>query len=80
MNETPFRNLHFASRASAMPRRLLHVGIALAVFTILWLLVPSSALYWLLLPLVAVVVWVASYGWRKALSVFHDLLHQISNF
>lgn len=80
MNDTPFRNLHFDSRASAWPRRLIPVGIALALFTILWVLVPASALYWLLLPLVAVVVWAASYGWRKALSVLHDLLHQIGNF
>ena len=79
MNETPFRNLNFDSRASVLPRRLIPVGIALAVFTILWVLVPGSALYWLLLPLVAVAVWIASYGWRKALLVVHDLLHQISN-
>ncbi len=79
-DDTPFRNLHFANRTATWPRRLIPVGIALTVFTILWVLVPASALYWLLLPLVALAVWVASYGWRKALLVVHDLLHQVSNF
>ena len=63
----PFSNLHFDVRPQAISSRVLAVGAAFLVFTVLWLIVPHGALYWLLLPLVLGLTWAASYGWRPAL-------------
>ena len=78
--DDPYRTLRFDRRSLAIPRRLVPVGVVLAGFTFLWLLIPGSALYWLLLPLVGLLAWVGSYGWRQALTALHDLLHHLSNF
>jgi hypothetical protein len=48
------------------------VGVTLILFTIFWLLIPSSAMYWLLLLGIGVLMWVATYGWRAALT---NLIH-----
>ena len=79
MDQDVYRGLRFERRVSTVPGRLIALVLSLALFSVLWVLVPQSALYWLLLPLVAVLTWVASYGWRRALVALHDLLHRISN-
>jgi len=63
----PFSNLHFDVRPPRSSPRVLAVGTAFLFFTLLWLLVPRGALYWLLLPLILGLTWAASYGWRPAL-------------
>ena len=74
-----YRGLRFDRRPQTVPRRLIPIGAALAVFTLLWVSVPHDGLYWLLLTLVALLAWVGSYGWRQALTALHDLLHRLSN-
>ena len=75
MNRTaPFRNLQFEGRPRSVPRRLVAIGIALAVFTGLWIVVPRSGLFWLLLIALAALVWVASFGWREAVARLIELL------
>jgi uncharacterized RDD family membrane protein YckC len=63
---SPFSNLDFSTRARAIAPRVLAVGAAFFLFTLLWLVVPHGILYWLLLPVVLVLTWMASYGWRPA--------------
>lgn len=71
--------LRFGRRAQPRPYQLIAVAVALGTFTLLWLVVPPSAMYWLTLALLAAVVWMATYGWRQALAALHDLLHQLEH-
>ena len=67
-------NLRFERRPRPRPYRAIAIGVGLGIFTLLWRLIPSRTLYWLLLPTVAGLVWVASYGWRQALAILITLL------
>ena len=73
-------NLRFERRAHPIPYRVIAIGVGLGIFTLLWTLIPSRTLYWLLLSLMAVLVWVASYGWRQALAALIRLLHRLEQF
>lgn len=50
-----------------LPWRLVVVAIAVAVFVGLWRLLPPETLVWVLGLVVAVLAWMASYGYRRAL-------------
>ena len=76
-NHTPFESLRFER-----PRRLnipkwAVVGAGLLLFTLLWWLVPPTAMFWLLLPALGILGWVASFGWRAALVTLHGLLDRL---
>ena len=73
-------NLRFERRRRALPHWLIPVGLTLALFTLLWMLVPHSVLYWMLLPLLGVLAWVATYGWRQSLATLIALLHRLEQF
>lgn len=70
-------NLRFERPPRSLSHRAIAVGVGLAIFTLLWILLPSSTLYWLLLFFLGVLVWVASYGWRQALSTLIVLLRRL---
>lgn len=67
-------NLRFERRRRPIPYRAIAIGVGLGIFTLLWRLIPPRTLFWLLLILVAGLVWVASYGWRQALAALITLL------
>jgi hypothetical protein len=69
--------MRFNRRAGAIPRRLIFVGLTLVGFTLLWINLPQTVTYWIVLPLLAALLWVASYGWRAALAVFVEFLHRL---
>lgn len=71
----PFASLNFDVSRHPISLRLLAVGAAFIIFTLLWLLVPHGGLYWLLLPLILGLTWAASYGWRPAVAALIQLLH-----
>ena len=76
----PFRDLRFAARPrifGRIPRRIGTLGLALAAFSLLWVILPPSAFFWLMLPVVAVLVWAASYGWQQTLSVLIEALQHL---
>jgi hypothetical protein len=73
-------NLHFERRSRPLPYRVIAIGVGLGIFTLLWILIPPGILYWLLLPLLAVLVWAASYSWRQALTALIALLHRLEQF
>jgi hypothetical protein len=73
-NSNPFSNLNFAVRPRRIPARPVAVGAAFLTFTGLWLIVPHSVLYWLLLPVVLGLTWAASYGWRPAVFALVEIL------
>jgi len=72
-----YRGLRFERRSLTIAGKLIPVGLALIIFTLLWVLVPHSTLYWLLLPVSIVLVWMAGHGWRQALASLHNLLHRL---
>ena len=73
-------NLRFERRPPPLPYRVIAVAVGLGIFTLLWVLIDHGTVYWLLLPILAALVWVASYGWRQALAVLITLLHRLEQF
>ena len=71
-----YSGLQFEHRPLTPPHPLIPIAMVLVFFTLLWVVVPPSTLYWLLLALLAVFGWIASYGWRQALAVFIALLQR----
>ena len=69
MNRTnKYRNIHFDKHFGRIPRRVLPLfGIPVG-FTILWMVLPAAAVYWLTLLLIAGLTYVAGFGWEKALA------------
>ena len=59
-------NLRFERRSLTALYRLIAVAVTLGVFTLLWVIMPFEGLYWLLLLLVGLSTWIATYGWRGA--------------
>ena len=81
MNWTEIKpNLRFERRPHLLPYRVIATGAGIGLFTLLWVLIPPAALYWLVLPLLAVLVWMASYGWRQALAALIALLNKLEQF
>ena len=69
MNDTSaYKGLNFSAQPRRIPQRALAVAIGLVVYTIFWWVIPRTALYWLLLPVVFILVWMSSYGWRPAVA------------
>ena len=79
-NFSEFQNLHFERRLSAIPRKLIVVVLVSIGFSALWLLLPSGAMYWLLLIFIAILSWIASFGWQAALTVFIGFLQHQQRF
>ena len=74
---SPYSNLRFERLGRRIPYRLLAVGAAAVLFTLAWWLVPVSGRYWLMLLLVMVLTWAASYGWRQATATLIALLRRL---
>ena len=74
---TSFRGLNFAPRRRGTFRRPLAIIISLIVFTVMWRYIPHNVLYWLMLPIIAVLVWCASYAWRTALNTLISFLRRL---
>jgi hypothetical protein len=75
-----YRNLRFRRRWPALSRRGLAVGVGLAGFGLLWRVVPQTGMFWVLLPVLAGLVWVASFGWKAALAALVDFLQRLQQF
>ncbi len=67
-NTSAYKGLNFNARPRRIPPRALAVAIGFVVYTILWWIIPQSAFYWLLLPVVLILIWMSSYGWRQAMA------------
>jgi uncharacterized RDD family membrane protein YckC len=67
-NKTAYRNLNFSLPKRRIPHRILTVAIAFVSFTLLWWVIPASIAYWLFATIFLVLAWMASYGWRTAVS------------
>ena len=74
--ETP-HNLRFEHRSRPLAGRPIAIAATVAGFALLWLIVPAGILFWLLLLLVLLLAWVATYGARKALSILVKALSRL---
>jgi len=78
MNEIPiFQNMRFARPRWSPSRRLITVLLIVIVFCLFWRFIPHTTLVWLLAPCIAAVGWMATYGWRQALSNLIEFLSQL---
>jgi hypothetical protein len=75
-----FGGLRFSRRSWVFNSRLIVVGLGLALFCIAWLVIPFNFLFFLLILPIAGMVWVASYGWRAALSTLLGCLRRLDRF
>ncbi len=76
-DQTPFQDLRFGRpRKPNIPKPMV-IGAGLLLFTFLWWVIPPAAMYWLLLPVLGILGWVASFGWRAAIVALHNLLDQL---
>jgi len=72
-----YQGLRFARPTHRTMNRLIVIGLILGLFMVLWAVVPVSTLYWLLLPGLAILAWMASYGWRPALAALRRFLQHL---
>ncbi len=63
-----YKNLNFSLPNHRISPHILTVAIAFAGFTVMWWAIPASAFYWLFAPIFILLVWMASYGWRTAVT------------
>ena len=79
-NPETYNSLRFERRRWNLPRRLIFVSIAIIVFTLLWKWLPQEILFWLLIPIMGVLTWMATYGWRQVLASLIVFLHRLEQF
>lgn len=72
-----FNNLNFEDRRLSPTQRIIFVGSLLGGFALLWFSIGHGIVFWVLLLALGILGWVASYGWRQALSALHDFIHQL---
>lgn len=79
MNRTEFVNSNIRLDRDRRPtyRRLALVGVSLLIFAVLWRFVSHETLFWLMLPVLSVLLWVASHGWRFALLAADAVIHRL---
>ena len=75
-NHNQYENLNFRRWANRQNRRLMIFIISVLGYLILMWVLPDSVLVTTLLFLVPVLIWVASYGWRTALTQVIRYLHR----
>jgi hypothetical protein len=78
-DRNPFEGFDFRQRRTGIPRILIIQAIALGVLLFLWWLLPPNLLVCLLVPAIATLVWVASFGWQQALARLIEFLQSLEN-
>jgi len=71
-----YQNLKFDQRVGNFPKRIISLIATPVGFTIIWFLLPTGAVYWLVLLLITVLTWISSFGWEKALATFIGFLQR----
>ena len=76
----PYQDLRFDRRVGGLSKRTISLIAVPAGFTIMWLFLPSGAVYWLVLLLVTALTWISSFGWEEALATFISFLQHQQRF
>ena len=74
-----FSNLRFNRSPRTLPDRLIWMAGLLVGTGLTWVVLPPSAFFWLILLLVAVLGWAASYGWRQPIRILAAFLDHIQS-
>jgi|ADurb_Gel_01_Slu_FD_contig_21_517115_length_416_multi_2_in_0_out_0_2 hypothetical protein len=77
MNKNSFDQLNFDKKFRLSRRTIFLVALQLG-FAFLWRTAPVQVLFWILMIVICVLGWMASYGWRIALRDFRFWLEQIT--
>ena len=72
-----YHGLNFNLRRRRIPSRIITVAATMVIFTLIWWVIPHSTLFWLLLPILAGLSWMASYGWRQGISILVRFLQNL---
>lgn len=76
----PYHEIKFDRRVGGLSKRTISLIAVPAGFTIMWLFLPSGAVYWLVLLLVTALTWISSFGWEEALATFISFLQHQQRF
>jgi hypothetical protein len=77
MNKNGFDQLDFGSKFR-LSRRTIFIALLQIGFVILWRTASAQLLFWILMLIICILGWMASYGWRIALREFRFWLEQIT--
>ncbi len=77
MDKSGFDQLFF-ERKPRIPKRTIFLAVLQIGFAVIWRLLPIQVLFWVLLPVICILGWAASFGWRTALREFRFWLDQIT--
>lgn len=61
----------------ALPYRLIAIVVVGALFAVLWAVIPQVTLFWVLLPVILVITWLASFGWRTGLKTLGQFINRL---
>jgi len=75
-----YSHLRFDQRLPRMHPRLLAMLIAIGIYLLIWWILPPISLLVLLFFIVPLLVWTASYGWRRALEQLIRYLERLQMF
>lgn len=75
-----FRGLQFERSIRWPSARTAAVGLGVLVYVLAWAIFSPTAIYWLGMPLVAALMWAASYGWRQAVIALIAFLERLLQF
>lgn len=76
MDKQEYLDLDF-SKAPRIPHRLIWILGPVFLQVLLWQFLPGQIVRWLLFPLVIILGWVASFGWKEALRALRFWLDQV---
>ena len=77
MDSQSYESFEF-KRPPRIPRRLVWQAGWLAAVRLLWGIIPQRSHFWLVLVVVNILAWIASYGRRTAMLAFHNMMDRIS--
>ena len=72
-----YKGLDFERHSPAISRRLITVGVVLIAYLLAWRLMSSAVLFWFGTLAIAVLAWMASYGWREAITILIRWLQRL---
>ena len=76
MDNKEYINLDFRP-IRRIPHRIIWIVGLVIVQVVLWQFIPSLILRWLLIPVIGILGWAASFGWREALRALRFWLDQV---
>ena len=79
-NQSNYQNLNFEPRNPLLRHRVTPIILGCIVFSIAWFALPTAFLFVLLLVVIAVLLWMASYGWRDVLFELSRFLDRLQQF